>query len=262
MKYIYAISILIITVILLNTCGIEDTTMFFQEPKNLSYDDATFTIEFDGYNQEEDDDKYLFVGYDVYYYFSGSKSSNAKKAAVRIPVQSHADVGLHSDLLDFTDSDNESSFENYSDNDKDTIYQEVTFPVTWEMIDDVLDEGKSDNVQLCFANTELIQPSDENPHKISNDSILMEELFPKYEEYKSQIEGGPWDENNFEGFLDQDYYSYYGISLYKFEGGFNYYKMKVFVIAKGFNSNTERNKGDYIESLKSSVKEITIQVVP
>ena len=37
MKYIYIFSIIIITLILLNTCGIEDSTMYFQEAKNKRF---------------------------------------------------------------------------------------------------------------------------------------------------------------------------------------------------------------------------------
>ncbi len=269
MKYIYIILLVLITLIFLNTCGIEDTTMYFQEPKNISYDDANFMIKFDGYNQEEDGDEYLFVGYDVYYYFNDD-SGSAKKAAVRIPKITGTRGTFHSDLIDFRDPNVDSSFQNFTTTELDEIYQDVTFPVTEEMIDDVLEEGNSDNVRLSFENTLLIPNTDDNPKKISgNDYILLEELFPKYEQYKSYMEAGTWgginDNDNattFKGFLDQNYYNHYSISLYKNEAGFNYYKMKIFVIAKGFNSNTERNKGDYIESLKSSVKEVTIKVDP
>ncbi|MBN1216776.1 MAG: hypothetical protein JXA99_15215, partial [Candidatus Lokiarchaeota archaeon] len=241
-------------------CGIEDTTMYFQEPKNLAYNEATFTISFDGYNQEEDDDEYLFVGYDVYYYFNDD-SGSALKAAVRIPKQSETrfelDPNIHTPLFNFVGVD--SSFSNYSVNDLDIIYQDVTFPVTEEMIDDVLEEGKSDNVRLCFDRPAVI--GTENPKKVSNDHIYLEELFPKYEQYKSQIEASNWgDIDEFWGFLDIDYYNYYSYTPYQTIGSDNYYKMKIFVIAKGFNSNTERNKGDYIESLKSSVREISIRV--
>lgn len=265
MKYIYILFLFVLILFFQNTCGVEDSTIFFQEPRNLSYDEANFTLRFDGYNQEEDGDEYLFIGYDVYYYFN-KDSKNAKKAAVRIPKISEprenpAGVNIHSTLLDYRSVSIESSFSNYSDDDKNTIYQDVTFPVTEEMIEDVLRKSKSDNVRLCFDNTLTIPFGDENPKKVGNDYILLEELFPKYDEYKSKIEAGQWGNiNDYKGFLDIDYYNYNDCSIYQTVGTDNYYKMKVFIIAKGFNSNTERNKGNYIESLKSTVKEITIEV--
>ena len=260
MKYFYTILLFLITLIFFNTCGIEDTTIYFQEPKNLAYNEATFTIYFDGYNQEEDDDIYLFVGYDVYYYFNDD-FSNAKKAAVRIPQESlpryETNQNNHAPLVDFTSVS--SSFQGFSTYDLDTIYQDVTFPVTFEMIDDILKEGKSDNVKLCFNRPATL--STENPKKVSNDHIYLEELFPKYEQYKSFIESDQWgDVDDFWGFLDLDYYNHYGYTPYQIIGTDNYYKMKIFIIAKGFNSNKDRNKGDYIESLKSSVIEISIKV--
>ncbi len=263
MKYLHLLLLTILILLFQNTCGIEDSTIFFQEARNLSYDEANFTLRFDGYNQEEDGDEYLFVGYDVYYYFNNN-SKSAKKAAVRLPKITTARGGAnHSNLLDYTNPMVNSSFSSYSFNDKDIIYQDVTFPVTDEMIDDILKKGRSDNVRLTFDNNNLILPADINPNTIS-DYILMEELFPKYEEYKSQIEAGSWGGvDAFSGFLDIDYYNYYGIPFtFDIASGKNKYKMWIFVIAKGFNSNTERNKGNYIESLKSTVIEITIEITP
>lgn len=261
MKYFYTFLIILITLILCNTCGIEDTTMYFQEPKNLAYDEASSTIYFDGYNQEKDGDEYLFVGYDVYYYFNDD-SKSAKKAAVRMPQHSmdryKVNQNNHAPLLDF--STVSSSFQGFSAYDLDIIYQDVTFPVTEDMIDNVLEEGKSDNVKLCFNRPATLGTV--NPKKVSDDHIYLEELFPKFEQYKSQVvDNGLWGGyDDFYGFLDLDYYNYYGYTSYATEGSNNLYKMKIFVIAKGFNSNTKRNKGDYIESLKSTVREISVSV--
>ena len=188
--------------------------VYFQEPRNLHYESDGF-LYFNGANQEEDDGEYLFVGYDVYYYFSDSK--NAKKAMVRMPSTPDPDTiwheSPHSKLISFV-SDTRFPSSEFSESYLRTIYQYVTFPVTEDMIDDVLEKNNNDNVKICFHNSDLIESGQTNPKQNSSSYIIMEELFPNYSEYSSQS----WaDEvsDDFRGFLDRRYCEYKGIGVDK-----------------------------------------------
>ena len=178
------IIISIITIILLNTCGIEDTTLFFQEPRNFHIlDQGNYIFSFYGFNQEKDADRFVFAGYDIWYYFTSSK--NAKKANVRYPFVNNPDTihdSPHSKLLDvISDSNDPGRFpaDQFSISD---IYRYITFPVNSDMISNILKKGKNDNVRFSLINLAEPSPSDFNPKKV-NDYIIMEELYPNYDEY-------------------------------------------------------------------------------
>jgi len=247
-----------IPLIFLNTCGLEDNLIYFQEPRNVHVENngtGTVKVYFYAYNEEEDAGDKLCCGYDVYYYFTNS--SNAKRAAVKIPIL----TGRNSD---FSELEDYTKFDRFPDDifDKDDIYQLITIPVTNNMLNEVLDEkGNNDNVRFCFHNDESIikdLSGDYNP-KINSgeDYIFMEEIFPNYDEYQ----GEDWGENDpdFKGFYDQDYYDEMGISPVETVGTDKTYKMYIWIIAKGHNSAGEISK-DFTESIKSSIITVNLKV--
>ena len=250
--------ILILAVLLFNSCGIEDNIIYFQEPRNIEIDDSDQTkiiVKFYGYNQEEDDGEYLFVGYDIYYKFSSS--DDEKKAQVRYPIPPFNNLTFHNNaLIDFSDNSRFPN-DNFSDYDMEEFYQLVSIPVTEDMIKDVLKEGKSDNVRFCFDNRN-IDAGKYNPDQDSNNKYIMcNDMFPEYDDYKNKRWGGL----DFLGFYDEDYYNNddYVITPSKIEGVFKYYKIDFWIIAKGFNSNSERDK-NFIESLKSETFTLEFKV--
>ena len=259
---------LIIFLILLFSCGIEDS-VYFQEPTYIHIkNNASENVEllFKGYNQERDGIYYLLIGYDVYYYFD--KEENAKKMVVKNPY-----ISKNSKLIDLSndqyppDPPNspyrfpKSRFPNMEE-----FYKTTTIPVSLEMIEKVLSD-KNDNVRFCFHNDSINDgTSDKNPYKdLNNGFIFMDQLFPNTTEY----EGAAWlDESNdgvFKGFYDKRYYDNKGIS-YEDESSppiYYIYKMYLYIIAKGYNSSDEIDRNpSFIESVKSNIIEVKIRVTP
>jgi hypothetical protein len=257
-KHLLIILNCIVFFIFFNTCGLEDSYIYYQEPRNLHVEkglDAKYEIWFTGENQEQDDDddSYLFVGYDVYYYFTSS--SSAQKAAVRNPQR----IGLpHTvPLYDFTDNDRFPP-SNFSSSFMNTFYQFVTIPVTINMIRNVLKKGKNDNVRFTFQESN----NDPNPGYIpyinsSPNYIFIDGIYPNYSEYKNQT----WNDADFQGFYDKDYYDYKGINYESYNSITDEYtyKIYIYIIAKGFNSSHDRTQ-NMIESLKSNIIEINLVV--
>ncbi len=230
-------------------CGIEDT-IYYQEPRLIQIEGTESNVEvfFYGYNQEKDDDKFLFVGYDIYYYFNDPKT--AKKAQVKNPLYTINRTG-ETPLISFTDP---ARLPSALSND---MYRSVSFPVTIPMIENILIENNNKNVKFTFH--KLSQTLSTNPF-IDGNTIVMEQLFPNYNDYNN-LTWGTLD-LNFIGFYDADYYNYYQIAddkespspeLYKF------YDINIYIVAKGFNSNVDRTL-NLTQSIPSSTSRIKLRV--
>ena len=262
--YNYVSLFLLFVFLFINNCGIEDESMYFQEPRNLEIkNNSTTNVEvyFYGYNQEEDDDEYLFIGYDVYYYFTDSKAY--KKAAVKNPEID--DLSHDTALIDFRDLTEDAyrfPTDKFSDSYMEDFYQYVTIPVTHKMIDDILNKGNNDNVRFCFHNHAINdETSDTNPYMVTaDDYIYIDQIYPNYYEYKDKDWGE--NDNDFIGFYDQDYYDEYNIEKVRDDGGYYYYEICLWIIAKGSNSQIERTKDSYTESIKSELIKIELKVDP
>lgn len=268
MKKIISGFIISIFIFFLYNCGIEDNVMYFQEPRNIEIDDTDqgdITVKFYGFNQEEEDGKYLFVGYDIYYRFK--KSDNPKMAQVRNPIPPLNEVppisNLHYFALHKFKDNSRFPNDSFSDTDMDEFYQIVSIPVTEDMIKHVLKKGNNDDVQFCFDKSHII-PGEENPYEDSK-NIFINDIFPNYDDYKNyKTTWGNYDnidpDKRFKGFYDKDYYDHYGIKPTDTDGiSNNYYKVDFWIVAKGFNSNSERDK-NFIESIKSEVFTVEFRV--
>ncbi len=245
--------ILTVLFVVFVSCGIEDS-LYFQEPRFFEIGGSEFDllVYFYGHNQEKDNEKYLFVGYDIYYYFDNI--ANAKRAQVRDPSYTLPRDG-EKGLIDFTDAvrfppDNYGAVTD--------IYKDVSFPVTIQMIEDVLYEGNNQNVVFTLRKTGSSSPT--NPF-IDANRVILEQLYPNYNDYYNQIWGSL--DPDFLGFYDADFYKYFNIQynaelspnpdLYKT------YEVNFYVIAKGFNSDHERTK-NFTRSISSSVVRLNISV--
>jgi len=137
MKNIFYLFLIIITIfffsiIIIFSCGLPDDLMYFQEPRNVEVDNtdkSKVIVKFYGFNQEEDLGKYLFVGYDIYYYFT--TPDKAKKAMVKNPK---LNLDHSTDLIDFLDDTSRFPSSGFTSTDRNTFYQLVSIPVTLEMI--------------------------------------------------------------------------------------------------------------------------------
>lgn len=245
--------------IFLFTCGIEDI-IYFREPQDITVDGVNpekNMVYFYGFNQEETEGNYLFVGYDVYYYFGSS--SSAKKAAVKNPY-----VPTSTNLIDYKSTDDAYRFANFTNTND--LYQQFTIPVTVEMIEDVLKEGNSDNVKFCFHDYGLITDGRDNPYIDSSSSkkkLLVDLVYPQFSEYQNK-DWADYDDINgayddFKGFYDWDYYEALNIPYSAFGTGYRDYKMYIYIVARGFSSSSMDQ--DYITSIKSDVKTITLRVL-
>lgn len=245
------IFLVFLSLLFLNQCGIEDT-FYFEEPKNVTVignDPQQNVVYFTADNQEEDNGKYLLIGYDVYYYFEGA--TVVKKAMVKDPVVSTNPYG---NLIDFKALE-PTRFVNFSTTND--LYQQFTIPVTNSMIDDVLD-GKSANVEFYFHDTTYIanDSSDTNPKKYSA-VIRMELIYPAYSDYY----GKDWNDSNFKGFYDKDYYDSIGVSpIETLPSGNLLYQVTLYIIARGYSSGTLQK--DFTSSSRSNYVTITFEVDP
>lgn len=249
MKKIKYLFFLVILTLLLQ-CGIEDT-LFLEAPKNVTVEGSNpqqNKIYFTADNKEEDNGKYLLIGYDVYYSFEGFTSY--KKAMVKDPVVS---TNPFQNLINFKTLE-PSRFVNFSTTND--IYQQFTIPVTTSMIN-VLD-GTPANVEFYFHDTLLIanNSSDTNP-KLDAKVVRMELIYPAYEEYY----GKDWNDSNFKGFYDKDYYDYYGIKpVETLPSGNLLYKATMYIVARGFSSGTLQR--DFISSARSNYVTVYFEVDP
>lgn len=263
--------------IFIANCGLEDTSTYFQEPRNLSVvgDSANRVVYFYGYNQENVVDSknnkyYLFVGYDVYYYFTSSKE--ALKMNIKNPKLSLE----HSTDLVVYDSSSRFSESKYNATYMDEIFQHITIPVTdgspeyndlsddkyRNMIEDILYEGNNDNGRFSFHNHTVNDGTpDLNPYvnSVSN-YIFLDDLYPNYNEYKNEEWGKRGD---FLGFYDYDFFDHvkdkYDLKEgehWRRVGDEYYYKIHLYIIAKGFTSLAE--KGIFTESIKSERLEFEV----
>ena len=248
----------------INSCGIENS-MYFQEPRNVSaYIKSTINpipttgtdsaaIKFYGYNQEKDSGNYVFAGYDVYYYFPGS--STKRRANVLNPV-----LPSNTKLINFPVSSPVQFPAPYFP--ESNFYQVITIPVNDSMISNILTQGANDNVRFTFGKDDIIATADySNPSNggISGEAgsyVYLGSIFPAYSEYKDRTWGS--NDTAFEGFYDIDYYINMGISPVTGnpDGSVDcVYKVFFYIIAKGFNTDYERNQ-NFVESIPSSVVEV------
>ena len=246
--------------ILLLGCGIEDS-IYFQEPKNIYIDDNETNkvlVKFKGYNQEEDSDYFLLVGYDVYYYFVSGQTP--LKATVYKPYYSQNEnlLDLTNDNYDFGIESKKIRFPSNFFKNMDDFYKYTTIPVTLDMIETVLTD-KDDNVRFCFHNDKINDlSSDTNPYKTSdNRYIILDNLYPNPSEYEDKTWYDGDIKENFLGFYDYNYYQNLNITPVAEDGADKIYRMYIYIVAKGFNSSEEIDRNpNYIESSKS----VTIQV--
>ncbi|HOV14622.1 MAG TPA: hypothetical protein PK771_10090, partial [Spirochaetota bacterium] len=234
-------------------------------------------VKFFGFNQErgKDDttsDSFLFVGYDIYYYFP-SKSETKKKANVKIPK-----VPLNKKLVPFPNVDlNYDSKQSEAKNKKrfpelnfnstmDNFYKETTYPVTIDMIKNVLKDGVNNNVRFSFRTTYPDMTSDNysNPWVLedtANKYIQFGGIYPNEDEYVNYIWGDEKDGKTFYGFYDRDYYDYMGIKPEKDDGSYSYFKVYFYIISKGFREADLSNRNrSYLESSQSTHIEVRFKV--
>ncbi|MCG8573219.1 MAG: hypothetical protein MJB14_24050 [Spirochaetes bacterium] len=264
------ILIFALIVIFLTNCGIKYTT-YFQEPVLLEVPDSANGTELvyfhcTAYNNEEDENENLLAGYDLYYFFSISDldsdsrydtpqtKAGALKAQVYYP--NNLSSGRNSDLYNFPGS--EPSRFPPSDFTDTEVYEDISIPVTDSMIDDILsDEDNDENLEIHFYNY-AINDGNNNPYKDSGSgTVIMDEVYPNQSEYS----GEDW-ETDYLGFLDKDFYDYYGINPLDGEGGVDYeiYRVYFYLKAKGFNSNEERSPSEFVYSDSSSSLEVKFKV--
>jgi hypothetical protein len=237
-------------------CGIEDSVMYFQEPKNLTYSTSDYSLSFDGYNQEEDADTYMFIGYDVYYYFDDPK--NAKLVQVRNPL-STLSAYRNRTFIDFS---GESRFGQLSASDKSSIYEWVSCPVK-ESMSGILSKGSSGNVVLYLDNyPDHAYPAKNQTGTNPSDGttkIYYYEMYPYYYQYGGQswYTDSAFDSTKFYGFFDQKFIDNCVPAASKIDS--TSYYIYFYVKAKGFNSKAEMTRGSKItESVKSNTIKVTI----
>ncbi len=294
MRYKIIVTVFMFFTLFFIGCGIEDTT-YIKEIENLNvYNNRTTNVRlrFSGFNQEEGvDGKYLFVGYDIYYYFTSR--ADAKKANVYMPLKDKESpsrvfdpvyplIKSNNKLIYFpNDDDNKARFPVASfPRSMLDFYRTTTFPVTEDMIKKILEQSRNDNVQFGFELAgvnglrDATSDSDDsaNPYIDSTGSyIYLGGIFPDYSEYsdkdwgvkqtQEQIDDG----NPFLGFYDRDYYDNHSPKIEPIEGNPNLpsgtvkYRVYFYVIAKGFNSSFERNQ-NYILSDPSNIVEVIFEV--
>lgn len=255
------ISILIITAIFTAACGIM-ADIYFKEPTSLSSVGASpqsVELEFTAENQEAaPNGDYLLAGYDVYYYFDTINSK--QKAMVRYP-KTVANGDLIASLVNSDATANSIIRFPASGGFSDTLYEDVSIPVTNGMIGSYLGAGRSGNVKLYFNN--YYSTGQQNPHTDSN-TIFIDELFPAYSSYANKS----WGEykttgtaDDFLGFYDRDFYNNVVPVSARVEGSSpEQYKVNFFVVAKGFNSNETRSKTLFIESVRSNIVTVTFEL--
>jgi len=230
--------------------------------------------------KKRDQNFYLFVGYDIYYYFN---SPNEKQLAmVRFPVvplplptYSGTAVAGNKWLLEFPyDLDNLTRFltggSGYNSS-TNNFYQTVSFPIPYNAISSILTEGANSNVRFDFdASTDIYtQNNTKNPFvNTSEKYVIIGSVYPNYNEYVSQtdwyITTDPNDTNfpkRFRGFYDQRYYQKKGIAPYE---GSDIYRVNFYIVSKGFPSSAipDRTPTAYVSSAPSSVFTVKFKAYP
>jgi len=245
------------------SCGIEDS-IFFQEPQNVSIDNndsQKVLVRFKGYNQEKDGDYFLFVGYDVYYYFVPGQTP--LKATVYKPYYSQNDklLDLTNDNFTVGPSENQIRFPTGFFKNMEDFYKYTTIPVKLNMIENVLTD-KDDNVKFCFHDYEgNDSTNDKNPHISGNSYIILDNLFPNPIEYEEKIWYEDDTKETFKGFYDYEYYTNLNITHVGEDGADRFYLMYLYIVAKGFNSGDEIDRNpNYVESSRSLTKQVRFRV--
>lgn len=243
------------------SCGLEESS-YIKEPEVLSVrDNGTEYVEiyFTGFNQEEQGE-YLFVGYDVMYYFNNS--SEAKRCQVKNPIyENNSKLLSHTDLT----HDRDVLFSGFSETEKKLFFQKITFPVTLNMIKDVLHEGNNNNVYVYFHNKTINDDVGEyNPYEANNVYIMIDELFPNINDY---LDKDWYDSVTFKGFYDKDFYDYVidslGYDVKKEENStYTLYSVYFYVVARGFPNITSNYSSfnSLDESISSKVIEVKFRV--
>jgi hypothetical protein len=263
--------LIVILFLSLFSCGLEDG-MYFREPRNVTVVNSgtdNVQIQFYGYNQEVgDNDDYLFVGYDIFYYFDSAASY--KKAMVMHPIanSSSSTVTNNTYLYPFPVDTTASAYgvdrfptSSFPDG-MSTFYQTISFPVTYATIISILTEGSNSNVRFSFGPTSgyWSTTSQNNPYVNSSEHyVALGNIFPAYSDYSGYSWGT--EANGFLGFYDKDYYDYLGVSPVGTDNvTYNIYKVYFYIVANGFNSSTERNQ-TYTKSAQSEIVEVEFKVL-
>lgn len=249
----------------ITACGIM-ADIYFKEPTSLSVvssDPQAVELIFTAENQEKaPNGDFLLAGYDLYYYFDNE--SNKKMAMVRYPrVPDNPSLITNLVNSDPTVPGGVFRFPSTGGFTNDTIFQDITIPVTNDMINLRLGSGKSGNVKIYFDN----RITDQVP-KDTTIAVEIDEIYPDYTLYYSKTKD-VWGDfkqetldivDDFAGFYDKDFYDNIVPASAKVSGTTDKYKVNFFVIAKGFNSNETRNKVFFIQSIRSNIVTVTFQI--
>ncbi len=251
------------------SCGIEDT-IYFKEPSNITVDydiDKNPVISFYGYNQEKPDGHYLFVGYDLFYYFTTPET--AKKAAVFNPnpylnnqdvvtsrnknlITIQAIKGTRSIYQLFPVADTTKDSVSESTNLLLSIYKYVTIPVTESIIENVLTEANTNNVKIYFHNDFTNDSDFSNPQINTAESyIFIDKVYPHSLDYPEGYDA------EFKGFLDPTFYKKLlqagiGGSPISFNGDIYTFRCYFYLIAKGFDNLSRTSLNTFTNSVNST----------
>ena len=258
----------------------EDDLIYFKEPVNVVVDNNSSQdvwVKFFGFNQERGkgdttSDKFLLVGYDIYYYFP-TKSDTKKKANVKLPR-----IPLNRKLIQFPTVDVEYDTKQADQKNKkrfpeinfpttmDYFYKDVSYPVTIKMVKDILKDGVNNNVRFSFKTTYPDMTTDDfaNPMILSdsaNGYIQLGGIYPNEDDYINYIWGDERDGKFFYGFYDRDYYDYQEIKPESDDGTYSIFKVYFYIVAKGFKDADLPNRNrSFLESSQSSHIEIKFKV--
>lgn len=246
------------------SCGIEDI-VYLEPPSAFRAIDSgggNYYLSFTGFNNEEKiNGEYIFIGYDVFYYFSSESdkrrvqvfepnpswnvaSSNGKNKTLVPGEVLKKDRGIY----------NAISNENFLE-----IYKRVTLPVTKKMIDEILWEGNSSNVILYFDNEGYNPDLYSNPDGSTQQVIRYADLYPNVDDYPDRY--SEYEANGkepFKGFLDARFYRKAGIK--PISDTTNQYRCYFYVLAKGFDGMGRTALENFTESTKSSTITVTFTV--
>ena len=254
------------------SCGIEDT-IYFKEPSNISVDydinNKNPVISFYGYNQEKPDGQYLFVGYDLFYYFTTPETS--KKAAVfnsipylnsqdpvtsrnknLITVQSIKGSRPIYQLFPTADATNDSVSE--AANPLLSIYKYVTIPVTESIIENILTEANTNNVKIYFHDDSNNDKAFSNPYvedSKGDDYIFIDRIYPNSIDYPEGYDA------DFKGFLDPTFYKKLlqtggVVSPISDDGEIYTFRCYFYLVAKGFDILSRTSLNTFTNSINSS----------
>lgn len=242
------------------SCGIENT-LYIKEPTEVkvSYDFYKVpVITFYGYNQEELDGNYLFMGYDLYYYFDAGSTHRRARVLNSTPYLKKDDTtaARNKNLITALDMrGTRKIYENFSDSSMLNIYSYITFPVTESIIKDILTEANTNNVEIYFDNKTANDGDFSNPYVSSHErKVYIDNIYPAYEEYPTD-----WDklEGGFLGFFDYEYYKKNEIRAFKDDGDEYIYRGYFYLKAKGVENFTSTS---FVTTLLESNSSSTVQV--